>query len=184
MNVIARRVLQLHDDAGRFVRDVVISIGQPYLDTEGLNPLESDAPWACPYRIEGLGDWDGDYRIVGEDAVQALQLVHGVIWGVLEGSEQASSLRLWGEPDLGFPSPFKRVRVRHEPASDSAYIGLGGVFDQDGEAVDQLEVDDRDGELAVILDFAHSGELVGLELFNAGTRLPEGLRRPAVSQEP
>lgn len=160
------------------MRDVIVSIGQPVLDPEG------QGEWACPYRIDGLGDWDGQYQIVGEDAVQALQLVHGVIWGVLAGSEKAHLLRLWGQNELGFPSPFQRVRVKHEAASDSAYITFSGVFDQDGDAVDQLEVDDREGELAAILDFAYSGELVGLEIFQAGVRLPEGLRSTQVAQEP
>jgi hypothetical protein len=170
VNVIARRVLQLHDDDGNAVRDVVVSIGQPFMDPEALGE------WACPYQIDGLGGWDGQYRIVGEDAVQALQLVHGVIWGVLTGCDEADRLRLWGMPQLGFPSPFQRVKVRHEVLENSAYISFCGVFDEDGRAVDQLEIDDENGELAAVLDFAYSGELVGLELFNAGVRLPEGLR--------
>ncbi|MDX6744721.1 DUF2283 domain-containing protein [Actinocorallia sp. A-T 12471] len=178
MNVIARRVLQLHDVDGQGVGDVVVSIGQPFLDPEG------EGEWACPYAIEGLGDWDGQYQIAGEDAVQALQLVQGVIWGVLTGSEMSHRLRLWGRPDLGFPSPFHRVRVLHEPASNSAYIGFSGVFDHDGDAVDQLELDGRDGELAAILDFAHSGELVGIELFDAAVRLPEGMRHRTHPAEP
>jgi hypothetical protein len=170
VNVIARRVLQLNDDDGNAVHDVIVSIGQPFMDPEG------QGEWACPYQIDGLGGWDGQYRILGEDAVQALQLVHGVIWGVLTGCDEASRLRLWGTPDLGFPSPFQRIKVRHEIPQNTAYISFSGVFDEDGGAVEQLEIDDEDGELAAVLDFAFSGELVGLELFKAGVRLPEGLR--------
>lgn len=64
--------------------------------------------------------------------------------------------------------------VRWDRSANAAYIGFREI--RPGEAVKQLEVTDRDGTTAAVLDFGADGELLGIEMLDAERQLPRDLR--------
>jgi hypothetical protein len=98
-DIIATRTLDVVDDHGRPVRQAFVHIGRPWQEPSG--------EWALPYQIVGLSKKETVYRVLGFDAIQALQGVQSVIGSVLATSEEAEQGRLrWdGDSDLGFPVP-------------------------------------------------------------------------------
>jgi hypothetical protein len=98
-DVIATRVLLLAgDDSGR---ETLVQIGKPC-------PFPDGKDYYCPYQITGLVDGKVRYA-AGIDAVQALQLVMGIIGAHLYSRNQSCGGRLRWEGDeggdLGFPIP-------------------------------------------------------------------------------
>ena len=98
IDIIARRTIDIVDDAGEPVGQAFVHLGRPSQEPTG--------EWSIPYQIVGLGD-DSVYRLLGLDAIQALQLVHKVIGGILAGTREGEAHRLrWeGASELGFPVP-------------------------------------------------------------------------------
>ena len=100
-DVIATRVIDVLDEAGEVARQGFVHIGRPVQEPTG--------EWAVTYRISGIGS-EREFAVLGLDAVQTLQLVHGVIGSVLLSTEEARQGRLRWEGDseqgyLGFPLP-------------------------------------------------------------------------------
>lgn len=98
---IARR--ELRTAAGD---PVVVVVGAPVHVGEGWD-------WACPFRIEGLGDAGAvDAQVHGIDALQALQLVTPAVRGALERA--GVPLRWLGSDfwEAGFPRPVEALGVR------------------------------------------------------------------------
>lgn len=97
-DVIATRVLRVGDNTGT---EILVQIGKPCQFADGRG-------YYCPYQIVGLGDTKVRYG-AGIDAVQALQLVMGIIGADLYSRNRSCGGELrWegGEGgDLGFPSP-------------------------------------------------------------------------------
>lgn len=80
--------------------EVVVSLGVP-------SPIgEGEDEYYCPYHISGLEE-EGSGRVVGADALQAIQLVLVRIGAILYTSKEwQSGLLTWhGERNLGFPLP-------------------------------------------------------------------------------
>lgn len=65
-----------------------------------------------------------------------------------------------------------KLRVTYDPAADAAYIYLVAI--QPGEAVRQ-EVAGWDGPGTVIFDFNPAGQIIGVEVLNASSLLPDEL---------
>lgn len=97
-DIIATRNLVVVDEAGQPVKQVFVHLGRPMQEPTG--------EWSISYQIVGLGS-DSVYHLLGIDAVQALQLVHKVIGGILAGTSEAKAGRLqWdGGTGSGFPEP-------------------------------------------------------------------------------
>ncbi|WP_437669671.1 DUF6968 family protein [Sorangium sp. So ce131] len=95
-DIIATRVIDVLDDTGKPSRQILVHIGRPSQEPTG--------EWSLPYQIVGIRK-DRIFRVLGLDAVQALQLAHIVIGSVLASSDEAKQGRLrWnGHTDLGFP---------------------------------------------------------------------------------
>ena len=64
--------------------------------------------------------------------------------------------------------------VEWDREANAAYIGFREI--QPGEAVKQLEVPDKDGTTAAVLDFGADGELLGIELLDPERQMPKKLR--------
>jgi uncharacterized protein YuzE len=64
--------------------------------------------------------------------------------------------------------------VSWDREANAAYIGFREI--RPGEAAKQLEVTDKDGTTAAVLDFDADGELLGIELLDAERQLPRELR--------
>lgn len=64
--------------------------------------------------------------------------------------------------------------VRWDREANAAYIGFRKIGP--GEAVTQLEVPDKDGTTAAVLDFSADGELLGVELLDPERQMPRELR--------
>jgi hypothetical protein len=95
--IIAARILrQAGDDSEN---EILVQIGKPCEFPDGKG-------YYCPYQITGLGVAKVRYA-AGIDAVQALQLVMGIIGADLYSRNQScgGKLRWEGGGDLGFPSP-------------------------------------------------------------------------------
>lgn len=98
--IIATRTLDVLDDRDQPARQVLVHLGRPWQEPTG--------EWAVPYQVVGLSENKPKvYRVLGFDAIQALQGALLVIGGILAGSEEVEQGRLrWdGDPDLGFPVP-------------------------------------------------------------------------------
>lgn len=104
-DIIASRFLDIVDGEARPVGQATVHIGRPWQEPAG--------EWAIPYQIVGLGD-DRVYRLLGFDAIQAMQCVQLVIGSILASSDEGEQGRLrWaGESDLGFPVPPPRVELK------------------------------------------------------------------------
>jgi uncharacterized protein YuzE len=157
MYEIARRTLTLcTDPAG----EVVVTIGLPYEEPSG--------EWSCPYRIDGLAGWEHERKVTGVDSLQAVELALATMRAALTGSHEAKEgLLNWDEEPTG--SRPQIVYVNWDKGQDIAYIGMKHEI-MPGDAVRQIVADQ------VVLDYAVSGELLGVELTNAHTLLPSEMR--------
>ncbi|MEO3870120.1 DUF2283 domain-containing protein [Nonomuraea sp. B12E4] len=157
MYEIAHRVLLLRTDPPR---DVVVTIGVPYEEPTG--------EWSCPYRIDGLDGWEHERKVTGFDSLEAVDLAMVMVRAALAGSHEArEGLLSWDEMPSGQRA--RTVYVTIDPAQDTAYVAMKHEI-VPGGAVRRVEAD------GVLLDYADSGELLGLELLNASTVLPPELR--------
>lgn len=97
-DAIATRSIDVLDANGALSGNVSVRLGRPAQEPTG--------EWACAYEVTGLG-FDRVVRVMGMDAIQALQAAMLVIGGTLAGTREAAEGRLrWaGSSDLGFPSP-------------------------------------------------------------------------------
>ncbi|MFI6495793.1 DUF2283 domain-containing protein [Nonomuraea typhae] len=139
-------------------REVTITVGLPYEEPTG--------EWSCPYRIDGLDGWEHERKVTGSDAVQVVELVLSMLRSAVAGSpEGREGLLSWDEEDDG---P-RTVYVTLDRDVNAAYIAMKREV-APGEAVRQAVAGD------VVLDFAASGELLGVELLDAETRLPSEMR--------
>jgi hypothetical protein len=107
--VIARRELCTVADA-----PVHVLVGAPVHVGDGWD-------WACPYRIEGLGE-PVEGRTFGIDALQALQLVSSAIRGDLERSGERLT---WLDSEYwqsGFPRPLESFGVQELETDVLRYV--------------------------------------------------------------
>ncbi|MFI6923285.1 DUF2283 domain-containing protein [Nonomuraea spiralis] len=158
MYEIAQRVLTLDTVPPR---EVAVTVGVPYEEVTG--------EWSCPYRIDGLAGWEHERRATGPDSLRAVELALAMIRAALAGSHEAKEgLLSWDDtpPDL---QRTRTVYVNWDKERDIAYIAMKHEI-VPGEAVRQTVSED------VVLDYGSAGELIGLELLNAATRLPPELR--------
>jgi uncharacterized protein YuzE len=157
MYEIAHRTLTLRTEP---LREAVVTIGLPIEEPTG--------EWSCPYRIDGLAGWEHDRKVTGVDSLQALELAMTMVRAALAGSHEAKEgLLSWDEePTDGREHT---VYVRWEKEHDVAYIAMKHEI-VPGEAVRQTLSED------VVLDYAESGELLGVELLNATTTMPSEMR--------
>ncbi|MFI7614423.1 DUF2283 domain-containing protein [Nonomuraea terrae] len=156
MYEIAQRVLALRTDPPR---DVVVTIGLPYEEPTG--------DWSCPYRIDGLEGWEHERKVTGFDAMEAVELAMSTVRAALAGSHEAGE-GLLAADDLP-QSRARTVYVTWHQESNVAYIAMKHEVGP-GEAVRQVVAED------VVLDYAGSGELLGVELTDAATLLPSEMR--------
>jgi hypothetical protein len=93
--IIATRALEVVDDKGKHVRDVLVHIGRPVQEPTG--------EWSLAYQVVGVRS-GRVLRVLGFDAIEVLQGVHFVIDSVLASSDEAKQGRLrWnGHRELGF----------------------------------------------------------------------------------
>jgi uncharacterized protein YuzE len=157
MYEIAQRVLVLHTEPPR---DVVVTVGMPVEEPTG--------DWSCPYRIDGLAGWEHERKVTGVDSLQAVELAMAMVRAALAGSHEAKEgLLSWEDAPSGQRA--QAVYVSWDQERDIAYIAMKHEISP-GEAVRQTTVED------VVLDYGDSGELIGMELMNAATRLPTEMR--------
>lgn len=157
MYEIAHRVLVLDTVPPR---DVVVALGVPYEEPTG--------EWSCPYRIDGLAGWDHERKATGVDSLQAVELAMAMARAGVAGSHEAKEgLLSWD--DAPRDQCAQTVYVNWDKEHDIAYIAMKHEI-VPGEAVRQTVSED------VVLDYGSSGELLGLELLNAATRLPPEMR--------
>lgn len=157
MYEIAQRTLVLRTDPPS---DVVVTIGLPYEEPSG--------DWSCPYRIDGLDGWEHERKVTGFDSLEAIELVLAMVRAALAGSHEARA-GLLAADDLPQESRARTVYVTWNQASNVAHIAMKHEI-ASGEAVCRTEADD------VVLELGGSGELLGLELTDAATRLPSEMR--------
>jgi uncharacterized protein YuzE len=157
MYEIARRVLVLDTVPPR---DVVVTLGVPVEEASG--------EWSCPYRIDGLAGWEHERKATGPDSLRAVEQAMVMVRAGLAGSHEAKEgLLLWDESPQDQRT--QTVYVNWDQERDIAYIAMKHEI-VPGEAVRQTVSED------VVLDYGRSGELIGLELLNAATRLPPEMR--------
>ncbi|WP_205304486.1 DUF2283 domain-containing protein [Nonomuraea montanisoli] len=157
MYEIARRTLTLRTEPPS---EVTVSVGVPVEEPTG--------DWSCPYRIDGLAGWEHERKVTGVDALEAVDLALAMVRAALAGSHEAKEgLLSWEEePDGRRP---KTVYLTWDKDHDVAYIAMKHEI-APGEAVRQETVD------GAVLDYGVSGELLGIELLDAATRLPSEMR--------
>ncbi|NRQ40305.1 DUF2283 domain-containing protein [Nonomuraea sp. NN258] len=157
MYEIAHRVLMLRTEPPR---DVMLTIGLPYEEPTG--------EWSCPYRIDGLEGWEHERKVTGLDSLQAMELAMAVTRAALAASHEAKEgLLSWNDaPSEQRP---QTVYVSWDKEHDVAYIAMKHEM-VPGEAARQAVVED------VVLDYADTGQLLGVELSNAATLLPSEMR--------
>ncbi|MFI7637228.1 DUF2283 domain-containing protein [Nonomuraea sp. NPDC049400] len=157
MYEIAQRVLVLRTDPPR---DVTVTVGVPYEEPTG--------DWSCPYRIDGLDGWEHERKVTGLDSLEAIELALAMVRAALAGSHEArEGLLHWDEaPSEQRP---RTVYVSLDKIRDAAYIAIKHEVAPD-EVANQVAAE------GVVLDFGDSGQLLGLELTNAATRLPPEMR--------
>ncbi|MER6949332.1 DUF2283 domain-containing protein [Nonomuraea sp. NPDC000554] len=157
MYEIAQRTLALRTEPPR---EVTVTVGLPYEEPTG--------EWSAPYRIDGLEGWEHERKVTGIDSLQAMELVLVVLRAALAGSHEArAGLLSWDhEPDGRRP---QTVYLSLDEDHDVAYIAMKHDI-APGEAVRQAVVE------GVVLDYAESGELLGLELTHAAKLLPSEMR--------
>ncbi|MEU1719228.1 DUF2283 domain-containing protein [Actinomadura sp. ATCC 39365] len=157
MYEIAQRVLVLETVPPR---EVTVAVGMPY---------EEAGEWACPYRVDGLAGWEHERRATGRDSLEAVEVALAMVRAALAGSHEAKEGLL--QPDDAPPDRqlTRTVYVTWDKGQDIAYIAMKHEI-VPGEAVRQTVSED------VVLDYSASGDLLGLELLNAATRLPAEMR--------
>ncbi|GAA3171867.1 DUF2283 domain-containing protein [Nonomuraea roseoviolacea] len=157
MYEIACRTLTLRTEPPS---EVTVSVGVPVEEPTG--------DWSCPYRIDGLAGWEHERKVTGVDALEAVDLALAMVRAALAGSHEAKEgLLSWeDEPDGRRP---KTVYLTWDKDSDIAYIAMKHEI-APGEAVRQETVG------GAVLDYGASGELLGVELLGAATRLPSEMR--------
>ncbi|WP_433430053.1 DUF6968 family protein [Nonomuraea sp. CA-141351] len=156
MYEIAQRVLVLRTDPPR---DVTVTVGVPYEEPTG--------DWSCPYRIDGLDGWEHERKVTGFDSLEAIELALVMVRAALAGSHEAKEGLLHWE-DVPEQRP-QTVYMSWDKIRDVAYIAMKHEIAPD-EVANQVAAED------VVLDFGDSGQLLGLELPNASTRLPSEMR--------
>ncbi|MEV1177619.1 DUF2283 domain-containing protein [Nonomuraea sp. NPDC049784] len=156
MYEIAQRVLVLRTDPPR---DVTVTVGVPYEEPTG--------DWSCPYRIDGLDGWEHERKVTGFDSLEAIELALVMVRAALAGSHEAKEGLLHWE-DVPEQRP-QTVYMSWDKIRDVAYIAMKHEIVPD-EVANQVAAED------VVLDFGDSGQLLGLELPNASTRLPSEMR--------
>ncbi|GAA3237321.1 DUF6968 family protein [Nonomuraea helvata] len=157
MYEIAQRVLVLRTDPPR---DVTVTVGVPYEEPTG--------DWSCPYRIDGLDGWEHERKVTGLDSLEAIELALVMVRAALAGSHEAKEgLLHWDEAPSG-QRP-QTVYVSLDKNRDIAYVAMKHEI-VPGEVARQVAVE------GVVLDFGGAGQLLGLELTNAATRLPPEMR--------
>jgi uncharacterized protein YuzE len=157
MYEIAHRVLSLRGDPPR---DVVVTLGVPYEEPTG--------EWSCPYRIDGLDGWEHERKVTGLDSMGAIELAMAMVRAAVAGSHEArEGLVSWDDVPSGPRA--QTVYVTWDKEHDVAYIAMQREITP-GEAVRQVVAED------VVLDYAGSGRLLGMELSSAGARLPSEMR--------
>jgi len=158
MYEIAQRMLTLSTESEDEV--VVVTIGLPYEEPTG--------EWSCPYRIDGLAGWEHERKVTGADSLGAMELALVTTRAALTASPEAKEgmLSRDDEPEGGRP---QTVYVDWDKNHDIAYIAMKREVSP-GEAVRQRVADD------VALDYTPTGELLGIELADATTRLPSEMR--------
>jgi len=72
------------------------------------------------------------------------------------------------------PSGDRTVRVTYDPTADAAYIYLVDEIGAGGVAWTYL-CDPREMDGMINLDFDHDGHLVGIEVMDARSKLPQSL---------
>ncbi|MGW2153872.1 DUF6968 family protein [Nonomuraea sp. NPDC001699] len=157
MYEIAQRVLVLETVPPR---EVVVTVGVPY---------EEAGEWSCPYRIDGLAGWEHERRATGRDALEAVEVALAMVRAALAGSHEAKEGLLHPDDTPPDRQRTQTVYVNWDKDRDIAYIAMKHEI-VPGEAVRQTVSED------VVLDYGASGELLGLELLNAATRLPSEMR--------
>lgn len=157
MYEIAQRTLVLRSEPPS---DVVVTIGLPYEEPSG--------DWSCPYRIDGLDGWEHERKVTGFDSLEAMELALAMVRAALAGSHEARA-GLLAADDLPQDSRVRTVYVTWNQASNVAYIAMKHEITA-GEAVYRVEADDA------VLELGGSGELLGVELTDAATRLPSEMR--------
>ncbi|GAA2314906.1 hypothetical protein GCM10010149_78140 [Nonomuraea roseoviolacea subsp. roseoviolacea] len=157
MYEIACRTLTLRTEPPS---EVTVSVGVPVEEPTG--------DWSCPYRIDGLAGWEHERKVTGVDALEAVDLALAMVRAALAGSHEAKEgLLSWeDEPDGRRP---KTVYLTWDKDGDIAYIAMKHEI-APGEVVRQETVG------GAVLDYGASGELLGVELLGAATRLPSEMR--------
>lgn len=155
MYEIASRVLTLRTEPPL---EVTVTIGLPYEEPTG--------EWSCPYRIDGLAGWEHERKVTCADSLQVLELVLIVVRAAVVGSHEAKEGLLNWEEETSGP---RTVYLTLDYPNNVAYIAMKREISP-GEAVRQAVAGD------VVLDFGESGELLGVELLDADTRLPSEMR--------
>jgi hypothetical protein len=99
VDCIAERVLVLHRADGT-TADVTLEIGRP------VPVPQYDIPFACPFRLVGLGKEERLYA-VGEDSAQELQLALQMMvpWLGITAKSYGGEFAALGGKDHGFPGP-------------------------------------------------------------------------------
>lgn len=68
---------------------------------------------------------------------------------------------------MGYPT------VRMDAAANAAYLALQPIGN--GESAEQVPVETANGEVFAVLDLSSEGRLLGVEVLDAGRRLPRSL---------
>ncbi|KAB8193166.1 DUF2283 domain-containing protein [Nonomuraea phyllanthi] len=157
MYEIAHRVLVLRTDPPR---EVTVTVGLPYEEPAG--------DWSCPYRIDGLAGWEHERKVTGLDSLESMELALVMVRAALAGSHEArEGLLRWEEAPAGRRA--QTVYVTVDTDRDAAYIAMKHEIVPD-EVVHQVTAE------GAVLDYGDSGQLLGLELSEAATRLPSEMR--------
>ncbi|MGW0484962.1 DUF6968 family protein [Nonomuraea sp. NPDC003214] len=156
MYEIARRTLTLRTEPPG---EVVAAVGMPYEEPTG--------EWSCPYRIDGLAGWEHERKVTADDSLRAVELALVTVRAALAGSHEAKEGLLAWDDEPGGRRPLT-VYVDWDAAHDVAYVAMRPEA-APGEATRHVVAED------VVLGYGDSGELLGLEIAQAGVRLPPEL---------
>lgn len=68
----------------------------------------------------------------------------------------------------------KYPRVTRDAASNTAYVAFKHIGD--GEATETVQVEDKSGNVILLIDFSSQGQVLGIEFLDARKQLPENLQ--------